>query len=145
MNNSYFFEAGGHEFESEVVDVVSAYARRAWGESSVQFSTANQDRYEGTDLFVLGIPADITLAFAKKNRMHNLGHLTLGGVTVDFGLRLGNGKAEFETPVLVIGAKRADGITKCNMWVVLDTIKTYVCEILDAGMGRYYDAIDAMG
>ena len=71
--------------------------------------------------------------------MRELGNLTLDGVTVDFGLRLGNGKAEFETPVLVIGAKRADGITKRNMWVVLDTIKTYVCEILDTGMGRYYD------
>ena len=66
MNNSYFFEAGDHEFESEVVDVVSTFAKREWGASSVQFSTANQDRYEGTDLFVLGIPTDITLAFEKR-------------------------------------------------------------------------------
>ena len=145
MRANYFFDADGYEFEDKIVDIVSVFAKRSWGNKAVKFSTTQQDRYEGTDLFVLGIPTDITLTFATKNKTRNLGRLVLDGVTVDFGIRFGNGKAMFQTPVLVIGAKRADGISKKNMWVVLDTIKTYVHEILDTGMGKYYDAVDALG
>jgi len=141
-SDRYFFEADGYEFESEIVDIVYTFAKRSWGAGSIKFSTAHQDRYEGTDFFVLGIPTDITLAFETKNKTRKLGEMILDGVTVDFGIRFGNGKTSFESPVLVIGAKTALGVNKSNMWYVLDTIKTYVEEILDVGMDKYLLATD---
>jgi hypothetical protein len=134
---SYFFESGGYEFESEIVDIVSTFARNEWGKNAVKFSTERQDRFEGTDLFVLGIPIDVTLAFEIKNKTRRLGEWSLNGVTVDFGIRFGNGKAHFKTPVLVIGAETAVGITKSNMWATLDTIKSNIHKILNAGMDEY--------
>jgi len=143
MRTSYFFEKSGHEFESRLVDVVLSAATREWGTKSVKFSTSKQDVYEGTDLFVLGVPIDVTLAFAKKNHTRQVGSLQIDGVTVDLGVRYGNGKAIFETPVLVIGAETAVGITKSNMWVALDTIKTHIKDILETGMDEYLLATEA--
>ena len=140
--NRYFFEAGGFEFESGVVDVVSAFAKREWGIGAVKFSTIQQDCYEGTDLFILGIPIDVTLAFEKKNKTRRLGALTLDGVTIDFGVRFGNHKATFKTPVLVIGAETALGITKANMWITLDIIRDNVQKILNTGMDEYFLATE---
>ena len=143
IRNNYFFEAGGHEFESGVVDVLSAFAKREWGSSAVKFSTTQQDRYEGTDLFVLGVPIDVTLAFDKKNKTRRLETLELDGVTIDLGIRFGNGKAQFKTPVLVIGAETALGITKTNMWITLEIIKSNILKILDLGMDKYFLAAEA--
>jgi hypothetical protein len=142
IRNNYFFEAGGLEFESEIVDIVSSFAKREWGIGAVKFSTVLQDRYEGTDIFILGVPIDVTLAFSRKNKTRRLGELMLDGVTVDFGVRFGNHKANFKTPVLVIGAGTAIGITKNNMWVALETIKANVQEILNTGMDGYFLATE---
>ena len=136
--DSYFFEAGGLEFESEMVDIVSSFAKREWGIGATKFSTEQQDRFEGTDVFVLGVPIDITLAFEKKNKTRKLGKLKINGVTIDFGVRYGNHKAMFKMPVLVIGAESVLGITKSNMWVALDTIKTNIQKILNQGMDEYF-------
>jgi len=141
--NNFFFNAGGHQFESDVVDAVSSFAKREWGIGAVKFSTAKQDLYEGTDVFILGVPIDFTLAFEKKNKTRRLGALTLNGVTIEFGIRIGNGKANFKIPVLVIGAETAVGITKNNMWVVLDTIKSHVQEIINKGMDAYFVATES--
>ena len=143
IKNNYFFEAGGQEFESGVVDIVSSYAKREWGIGAVKFSTVRQDRYEGTDVFVLGVPIDVTLAFERKNKTRRLGTLMLDGVSIDFGVRFGNQKANFNMPVLVIGAGTAIGITKHNMWVALDTIKDNIQEILCKGMDEYFLATEA--
>ena len=137
ISTRYFFEADGHEFESGIVDILSLFAKREWGTAAVRFSTGYQDRYEGTDLFVLGVPVDVTLAFDRKNRTRKLGTINLDGVTIGFGIRFGNGKAGFKKPVLVIGAETAVGINKGNMWVALDTIKSNIHEILNVGMDKY--------
>ena len=136
--DKYSFEASGHEFESDVVEVVSSFAEREWGIGSVKSSTVQQDRYEGTDLYVLGVPIDITLAFEKKSNTRRLGTLLLDGVTIELGVRFGNHRANFKMPVLVIGAETATGITKSNMWLVLEIIKTNVQEILNTGMDQYF-------
>jgi len=144
MNDNYFFEAGGHEFEADMVDVITNYAKRTWTwADAVKFSTVQQDRFEGTDLFVLGVPIDITLAFEKKNRTRKLGAITIDGVTIDFGIRFGNHKANFKFPVLVIGVANVIAITKSNMWVVLGIIKDNIEEILDIGMDKYAAVADA--
>ena len=141
--NSYFFNAGGHEFESDILDILSDFAKCEWGSSAVKFSTMQQDRYEGTDVYVLGVPIDITLAFERKNRTRKLGTLTLDGVTIEFGVRFGNHKAKFKMPVLVIGAETAIGITKNNMWITLDIIKDNIQKILNMGMDKYLLATEA--
>jgi len=143
IRTNYFFETGGFDFESKVVDVVSTFAKREWGIGAVKFSTVQQDRYEGTDIFVLKVPIDVTLAFEKKNRTRKLGELSLDGVTIDFGVRFGNNKATFKTPVLVIGADSALGITRSNMWIALETIKDNIQKILNTGMDAYFFAIEA--
>jgi hypothetical protein len=141
--NQLFFEVGGYEFESGVVDIVSDFAKSEWGNKAIKFSTVQQDRYEGTDVFVLGVPIDVTLAFEKKNKTRKLGALSLNGVTIDFRLRFGNGKAKVQTPVPVIGAETAVGISKSNMWVALDTIKCHIREILNKGMDKYFVALES--
>jgi hypothetical protein len=143
ISEHFYFEAGGFEFETELVDYFTMYAKREWGNGAVKFSTERQDRHEGTDLFVLGIPIDFTLAFATKNKIYKLDVMELDGVTIEFGIRFGNGKAVFKTPVLVIGAEAAIGITKSNMWVTLDIIKSNIPKILDKGMDDYLLAIEA--
>jgi len=143
ISERYSFETSGYEFESEMADYLTLFARREWGSSAVKFSTMYQDRFEGTDIFVLGVPIDITLDFAGKNKTRRLDTLVLDGVTVDLGIRYGNGRADFETPVLVIGAETACGITKTNMWVALDIIKSNILKILDLGMDRYFQVAAA--
>jgi len=138
----HFFEAGGYEFESEIADIVSVYAKREWGLGAVKFSTEQQDRYEGTDLFVLGVPIDVTLAFHMKEKTQKLDTIIIDGVTIEFGLRIGNWRTNFKNPVLVIGAQTAIGITKNNMWSALNTIKSNIKEILDTGMDKYFLATD---
>ena len=142
MNERYFFETSGYEFESEMADFLTLFARGEWGNSAVKFSTARQDRFEGTDIFVLGIPIDITLDFAGKNKTKKLGTIKLDGVTIDLGVRFGNGVAKFKTPVLVIGAETAGGITNHNMWITLDIIKANIIKILDMGMDKYFQVVE---
>ena len=142
MNKRYFFETSGFEFEAEMADYLTLFARREWGDSAVKFSTARQDRFEGTDIFVLGIPIDLTLNFSGKNKTKKLGALELEGVTIDLGVRFGNGKAKFETPVLVIGAETACGINKHNMWVTMEIIKSNISKVLNWGMDRYFQMVD---
>ena len=138
ISASYYFESSGHEFESEMADFITQFARREWGDTAVKFSTKNQDRYEGTDIFLLGVPVDITLDFAGKNKTKWLDTLVIDGVTIDLGVRFGNGRADFKTPVLVIGAGTALGINKSNMYIALDAIKSNILKILDLGMDRYF-------
>ena len=137
ISEGYYFESSGHEFESEMADFITSFARSEWGSAAVKFSTEHQDRYEGTDIFLLGIPVDITLNFAGKNKTKRLDTLDFDGVAIDLGVRFGNGKSDFKTPVLVIGAATALGIAKHNMYVALDIIKTNILRILNLGMDGY--------
>jgi len=139
----YFFETIGYEFETGMVDVVSSFAKKEWGIGAVKFNAVRQDHYESTDMFVLGIPIDVTLAFEKKSKTRRLGSLMLDGVTIEYGVRFGNSKAAFNVPVLVIGAATAIGITKSNVWHVMNTIKSYLHEILDTSMDHYLLATQA--
>jgi len=89
------------------------------------------------------VPIDFTLAFDKKNKTRRLGSMEFDGVTIDFGIRFGNGKSNFQTPVLVIGAETVLGITKNNMYIALDTIKSNIFTILNQGMDDYFLAAEA--
>jgi len=136
----YFFEKSslGIEFETDMVEVISSFAKKTWGTSSVKFTTTKQDRYEGTDLFVLGIPVDITTAYKTKKRMKHLKKIVRNGMVFELGLRYGNEYCTFKTPVLVIGVKTEYcEITKANSWCVLGDIKANIEEVLNIGMDKY--------
>jgi len=143
ISEKYYFESSGYEFESEMADFITSFARKEWGDAAVKFSTELQDRHEGADIFLLGIPVDITLNFARKNKTKWLETLVLEGANINLGIRYGNGKVKFENPVLVIGAETALGITMQNMWVTLDIIKSNILRILDLGMDRYFQVVEA--
>ena len=140
--DNYFFDNGGHTFEAGVVDIVLSFAKSEWGHGAVKFSTMKQDFCEGTDVSVLGVPIDVTLAFGKKNKIRELGALVLDGLRIVFGVRFGNSKADFETPVLVIGAETAIGIKRSNMMITLDIIKDNIRKILNIGMDEYFLATE---
>jgi len=134
------FANTGGELEESFVDIVCVFAKSEWGNDTVKLCTVRQDRFEGTDLYVLGVPIDITMAYSRKNKMKELSYRVYEGVTIDFGLRIGNGKVTFETPVLVIGIETALGICKHNLGVVMETIKTHISDILNVGMDEYFQA-----
>jgi len=143
MFDRYFFERGGHDFESSMVEVIHQYARSAWGKGAITASTMKQDQFEGTDIFVLGVPVDITLAYEQKRQTRKLAQMSFDGITVEFGLRRGNGKSIFKTPVLVIGIEAAAGISYSNMQAVLGTIKHRIGDVINAGMDEYFGAVPA--
>lgn len=142
MRDKYSFESGGNEFEADMVDVISHYAQKEWGNSSITVSTMNQDRYEGTDVFVLGVPVDVTINYQNKRHTRKLTEMLFDGITVEFGLRTGNGRKTFKTPVLVVGVEAAAGITFGNMWAVIDSVKGKIGDILDTGMDEYFAATE---
>lgn len=137
----YFFETTGLEFETEIIDKISLFSLKEWGVGAFKMSTLAEDRFEGADCFVLGIPIDITLAYEQKKRMKRLNcQLIFDGITVEFGVRFGNSQVQFDTPVLVIGVGSSLGVNKGNMWYALDMIKTNLKQILDTGMDAYFEA-----
>jgi len=142
MNGRYFFESNSYEFEADMVDVITTFAKREWGVKSVKFSTRKQDLFEGTDLFVVGIPIDVTMNFAQKNNTQKLGEMDVDGISIDFGVRIGNGNVDFKTPVLVLGVESAAGIGRSNLWVVIETVKSNIKEILNKGMDKYLYATE---
>ena len=142
MYKHSIFNNSGNKFEAVMQDILVSFAKKEWGDKSIRFSTEYQDKFEGTDIFVLGVPIDVTLAFEKKNKTKKMGHINKDGVIINFGIRFGNTKASFRMPVLVLGAETALGITKDNMWVALDTIKSHIKEVLETGMDKYFLATE---
>ena len=70
-------------------------------------ASKKEDEEKGTDFFLFGMPVDITGApldmksCTTKVRQDGI-ESPDGGLTVDFGLRSGNGKGSFAKPVLVL-------------------------------------------
>ena len=142
MYNSKF-NSSGNEFEALLLDILSAFAKKEWGIGAIKLSLERQDRFEGTDITLLGVPIDVTLAFSMKDKTRKMGFINKDGVTINYGVRFGNRKSDFRMPVLVLGAETATEITRSNMWVAIDTIRAHIKEILDIGMDKYFLATEA--
>ena len=129
----------GIEFEDAVTQIVERYSLKSWGIGAFKFSTLKQDKFEGTDFTVLGVPMDITLNYEAKKRMIPVSRtLTYGNLSVQFGVKTGNVRKRFETPVLVLGFSSLWNVTKDNMWLIIDEIKNNLQEILEVGMDEYF-------
>ena len=133
----------GEKLEEMLMDEISRFAIKNWGKGAFKFSAIKQDRLDGVDFFVLGVPVDVTLNYNRKNRMRKLDiSLSFEGISVDFGIRFGNGKAQFKTPVLVIGIDSALRLTHSNMAGEIGLLRDGLDQILNSGMDAYFDACD---
>jgi hypothetical protein len=102
----YFFETTGYEFENEFTEKISEFSLNTWGKGAFQATTMAEDKYQGIDCYVLGVPMDVTLNFDNKIKMKNLDYrLTFLGVEVNFGIRYGNCKVKFENENNIIEFK----------------------------------------
>lgn len=79
---------------------------KAWLRSQfedIQNASVTEDRYAGTDLFLCGVPVDITEYPAGKNCYTPLFSVNCGVFQFSAGIRTGNGRVWFDRPVLVLG------------------------------------------
>ena len=134
-------ESTGIEFEDRIIEKCGCVCIERWGAGAFSISTVSEDKLKGTDFFVLGVPIDVTLNI--KNKTHTTVSdftIDLGFVKVTFGVRFGNGRVKFETPVLVLGFEtlldRKDVMKLTNL-----ISKSELIEILNKGMDFYFETV----
>lgn len=134
----------GVEFENAMIEKFGSISIKIWGNSAYNDSEESQDKLKGTDVFILGVPVDVTLniqnkshtTFCSKNYI-----VDLGFANVEFGVRFGNGHVKFENPVLVIGFNTLLGsVLKFPNMLGQEDIK----KIIESGMDFYYKTLDAV-
>lgn len=134
----------GKEFEGELIEKISYTFKE-----EDCFSTEQQDLFDGTDIFIYGIPCDFTYNFAGKDHMEILpeGLELAPGIEVRFGVRTGNshnGYTQFKTPVLVIGFEGVDDeIIRNWMEKIVDRFVGKIHDIIEVGQSQYWDWVDA--
>ena len=143
MYSLYSSATMSKRFEDDILEAVSSFARRMWGPAAVKLSTERQDKHEGTDISVLGVPIDVTLNYGMKDKMRQVDEIRLDWLTVRLGIRFGNKYADFRTPVLVIGVESLAEIYMGNLWLAIDALKERIGDILEAGFDRYFVATEA--
>lgn len=157
--SNVFHMSLGHTLESELIDTFATFFYK--GNSKVdrsvfRFATVEEDKFFGTDAFMYGLPVDFTRNIKGKNHTTILdASVDLPGVgKVTFGIRTGNGRVKFETPVLVIGVNLNTGseddggfiegsMLKFSLSHLIDAVKKQVQQIIDIGSGAYWDYCDA--
>lgn len=138
-----FGDSLGIEFEEIISEKIGSFSAKTWGNGSFTLSSMNADQYKGTDFTLLGIPVDVTLNFdGKKHMRHISTTLDTNICKVNFGIRYGNGRVQFDNPVLVIGFNFAS-ITKNNVNCLVDICSSSLQNILETGMDLYLDAVEA--
>lgn len=143
MSNFNKFESTGIEFEETIIEKCGTISKETWGASAFKFSTLTQDKMSGTDFFVLGIPVDVTLNLENKRhtKISSDIEIDLAIAKVRFGVRFGNGRVKFETPVLVIGFDTMLG--RRDVLTIASSIsKSKFVEILNSGMDFYFDTVE---
>lgn len=113
-------------------------------------ATREEDKNHGTDMYVYGVPCDITCDIMDKDHTVILSQryeLSFSGIKICFGVRTGNshnGYTRFDTPVLVIGF---EGLTFETMreWKerIISVFVQKLDEIIDVGQSQYWDWMDA--
>lgn len=80
----------------------------------VKRSTHKEDLFAGTDLFIEGIPVDVTSAFSTKDNMAITRYIKRLGMYM--GIRTGNSHVKFKEPVVVVGNSYDPNY--CNAWII---------------------------
>ena len=106
------------------------------------------DIEQGTDLFIYGVPVDITFNFTGKDHLEAFAEKVdvFGGVDVSFGVRTGNshkGFSRFKKPVLVIGIDASESFIRDWMPRIISSFIEKIDEIIDVSQSQYWDWCDA--
>ncbi len=134
----------GFEFEDEVVSVFKKYSEKMGTlRYFKEVSGTDLDTKQGTDLFVDGIPVDITSNFSEKRKMITLeDEVDVNGTAIKFGIRLGNGHITFKTPVMVVGIDASASFLNSYMDIIISEFAAKVDQIMDIINQRFYDYCD---
>lgn len=130
--NTIFSMQTGKEFEDEFLSVIRE-------KLSCKKSSEEDDRYQGTDLRIEGIPCDVTFFYSGKNYCQKVGDFK--GWTL--GIRTSNGHCRFKEPVLVIGMN-CDA--KFASQYVIPNMKKYIGdteELANAISDAYWGWVDS--
>lgn len=124
------FVPKGRLLEKSLTDSLYDYADQsgeAGNEKVFRPSTEDEDLYEGTDMFIYGIPVDITSYIEGKDRTHLFDPVVIideqKGYYVQFGVRRGNSKEDFKIPVAVIGLSTYSG--QMSRWEIGDITERF--------------------
>ena len=137
----------GKELEGEVIQKVKCKLT----ENCCRSAGEVEDVCCGTDLYVYGLPIDLTYNFRGKDHMSILpGAVELmPGIKIRFGVRTGNthlGHTKFAVPVLVIGIDGAnDLIVRGWMDTLTRLFSEKIDEIIEVGQSGYWDWTDRHG
>lgn len=139
MNKKYTLKFSESSLGDDVEDSIYDKIVTSFGEEyKVRKSNVIEDLFEGTDMFIDGIRVDITLNDEKKGTLKFIESAQFKNVKVDFSVRTGNGRNEFNEPVVVIRFETNVPITKRNCDSFVQN-KIDIYELQDI-MGRIFDA-----
>lgn len=136
----YSWDSIGNDLETELTERMAANQVDMWGHNTIKVSTYTQDRDEGTDVFVCGIPVDITLNTAKNHTFWFKNTIDLDYMSIMFGLRRRNGRSKFLLPVLVMCIVAS--VSRDNYMDVVNMLIPELKAALDIGMDLYLDAVE---
>lgn len=135
-----FHDTVGSLFEEELSEAIGTFSMKEWGKGAFVSSSIVEDQHQGIDFTVLGVPMDVTLNVAGKNRTRWFSQkIDLGFGKVNFGFRTGNGKVTFDKPVLILGFNIGE-IRKGEVGYLVKSFAYQLQEILNCGMDLYLDA-----
>jgi len=131
----------GKELEDEV-----SFVMKKIGVSKIG---SKEDKEQGTDIVIYGVPCDITCDYYGKDHMEKLPKvLDLKHIRISYGVRTGNnhnGFTKFDIPVLVIGIDAPIEYVKNYFDTIIDDIKRNLDEVVDMGQSQYFDWCDLNG
>ncbi len=130
----------GEEFEDTIVEKIGTFSIKTWKGGFKSTVNTLLDTHAGTDFILLGVPMDVTLNYMSKNNTKTISRMEFGFGAVTFGIRYGNGRVKFETPVLVLGFDVV--LPKQYMVQAIDEISHNFNEILENGMDLYFEATE---
>jgi hypothetical protein len=130
----------GEEFEDTIVEKIGSFSIKTWKGGFKSTINTLLDTQAGTDFILLGVPMDVTLDYASKRQTKMISRIEFdfGGVT--FGIRYGNGRVKFDTPVLVLGFDVV--LPKQYLVQAVDEISHNFSDILETGMDLYFENVE---
>ncbi len=139
----------GNILERELCNTFGRYFEKKSGAiktSEFRWSTKEEDTKQGTDAFIYGLPVDFTCNFKNKDSMHDLkvGIRIPGVCNIHFGVRTGNWRFNFETPVLVIGFDTGKRLKQREVKTIVGTISCWINDIIETGSSAYWQYCDQL-
>lgn len=153
IHNAAFNKVSGGKFEDELEESLIAAADDIYGkDANNRKSSQYEDIHNGTDFFIGGgLRIDTTLNPNKDHTIWSVKEpIETKNASIEFGIRTGNGHnwrkggTKFDEPVLVVYFKTCDISEKALECLVENISHEQMVEILNEGVGFYYDMMDEL-